>query len=729
MRISPPVAAVAVAVGIAAGPVAGAVAAGGLLVAALVAARVARRHVLWLALLVGIGSASARRVEAARAEGADDRVLDRVAGIVQGPIAHGANGDGALLDSGVYLWAPGRLVPGDRVEATGLLRSEGTFHNPATVARHGPPRLTARELRVIGHADGFAARVWGWADDTQRAWDAALDDPALRGIVAGDRGDVPKALDTRWRAAGIYHVLSVSGLHLAVVAGLAFWLLRRVLAVAPFGGRIRPDRWAAPPALVLAVGYTLVTGAQLATLRSLVAVALVLIGAFLERPVRVLDAIGIAALAILVARPVDLYDPSFQLSFVAAATLARIPRDPARGKLRTALVASAWVTLTTAPLTAYHFQQIAIGGIVGNLVLAPAVELFALPAALLGLLLHWRAPIRAAAFVVGLADRGAGLLAQVAPVGRIAVASSITLVALLALSMWIAGKPRYPRLAWLALCLAWAGARDPVPAGELRVTFLDVGQGDAALIELPDGAAWLVDAGGNPGAVDPTAPGAAIVRELAARAHDRVELAILSHPHPDHYLGFAALAAARVPVDEIWVAPGPDAPHSGLFASFADVAALLDTRIVHPPLGVAREEAGVQLVVLAPSYDGACAADPVRTVNDNSLVVALRYRGRTIVFAGDLEAEGEQALVDAGLGAADLVKVPHHGSPTSSTAPFVAALHPRAAIISCGRANRFGFPSPAVVDRWRAAGADVLRTDEHGAITAVIGDDGALEIR
>jgi hypothetical protein len=138
----------------------------------------------------------------------------------------------------------------------------------------------------------------------QSEWAAQIpgDDPAsaaLRGIVTGDRAGVPEQLDQRWRAVGIYHVLSVSGLHLAVVAGLAFALLRRLIAASPWGGRCRPARWAAPIALVLAIAYTLVTGCQLATLRALIVVAVALTSQLLDRPMRLVDALGIAAIAIL----------------------------------------------------------------------------------------------------------------------------------------------------------------------------------------------------------------------------------------------------------------------------------------------------------------------------------------------------------------------------------------------------------------------------------------------
>jgi len=751
---------VAVAPAIPLGPLAGLAG----LALVVVVAPLRRHRAALLAAGVAFGVARGARLPVAAPAGVtvDDRAVDRVVGVVRGPVVQGPRGDGALLETDaapIWLWAEQRLTPGARVAATGVVHTPRGLLDPsvpdrgdAARARGAELELTARSLERLGDDAGPIDVAWRWARATQAAWARAIDqaggDPiggaALRGIAVGDRGDVPPALDQRWRTVGIFHVLSVSGLHLAVVAGLAFGVLRRLVAASPWGGRARPARWAAPPALVLAIAYTMITGAQLATLRALIVIALVLLAQLLDRPLRLIDALGIAGLAILAWRPADLLDPSFQLSFVAALTLAlRPPGDHVRGVrgwLVRGFTTSAWVAITTAPITAFQFHQVAAGGVIGNLVLTPVVELVALPLGLAGVGLGVAPLITAAAWLVGLADRGAGLLAEVTPVGHVAVAGATTMTILVVLSLWIATRPRgrAVAIAWLALCVGWALGRAPPPRDALRVTFLDVGQGDAALLELPDGAVWLIDAGGNPGArdlVQAAAPGRAIDRVLAAYDHARIDLAILSHPHPDHYLGFAGLEA---PIGELWSAteaPAP-APRSALpgFAAIAGELATRGTRLVHPRLGVARTTAGVELTVWAPRYqptDGAalaCAADPVRSVNDNSLVVTVRYRGRTIVLAGDLEAEGEAELIAAGLGAVDVVKVPHHGSPTSSTPPFVAATHPRLAVISCGPANRFGFPSPEVVERWRAAGADIARTDRDGAITVTIHDDGALTI-
>jgi len=775
-RFGPCPVAIAVAAGVAAAPVLDQVGVPPWLRWLVVAAVIAgwRRHravVLAAGLALGAARGARPPVTAPDGVGLDDRVVDRVVGVVRGPVVHGPRGDGAVLDTGdaaIWLWAEQRLVPGERVAATGRVHTPRGLLDPAVPdraaavhARGADLEVTARSLERLGDEAGPVDRAWRWAGETQAAWVRAIagagGDPlgtvALRGIAAGDRGEVPPALDQRWRAVGIYHVLSVSGLHLAVVAGLAFGLLRRLVAASPWGGRTRPARWAAPPALVLAVGYTMITGAQLATLRSLVVIALVLIAQMIDRPLRLVDALGAAALAILVWRPADLYDPSFQLSFVAALTLALGGGGErgrgVRGWLVRGLTSSAWVALTTAPLTAYHFHQVAAGGVLGNLVLTPIVELVALPLGLAGAVLGVPPAIAAASWIVGLADRGAGLFAEVTPVGHVAVAGAAVMAVLVAVSLALAARAgRRDGLAaalWLALCATWSLGRSPPLPGALRVTFLDVGQGDAALIELPDGAVWLIDAGGNPGARDlaqATAPGRAVERVLAAYDHTRIALAIVSHPHPDHYLGLAAIEA---PIDELWAAEDTGAPRrdrgsgqaQGQAPGFAAIAAGLaarGTQLGHPPLGVARRQAGVELAVWAPRYQPAdgepprCAADPVRTVNDNSLVVALRYRGRTIVFTGDVEAEGEDALVAAGIGRADVVKVPHHGSPTSSTDGLVAATRPGLAVISCGAANAFGFPAPEVVERWRAAGASVARTDRDGAITVTIDSGGALAI-
>lgn len=717
---------------------------------AIAAAAIAVRRpsfVLAAALFGGLALGSHDRRRAVSIDTTDDRRVDQVTGRVEGPPLETAHGFGSLLvgDRGdrVWVWTRERLEAGQRVVVEGVARSARPSSGPALPDRADALRvrdadveLTARSVQRLGDEPLLVDDVWRWAGRQQRAWAehiarASDRDPAARaalaGIVVGVRRDIPPALDERWRRSGIYHVLSVSGLHLAVVAGLVFWLARRLVAASPWGQRSSPARWAAPPAFAIALAYTLVTGAQVATVRALVVVAIVLVAAMLDRPVRLIDALGVAAIALLAWRPAELFDPGFQLSFTATLALAVTARPTEQrgvlGWVRRGLAASLWIAIATAPITAYHFQHVMPSGIVGNLVLGPLLELAALPLALAGLALGWDAPIALAAWVVEVVDGGAAMFADHAIVGRVALVGPTLLAALVALSLVLAARARRTRVdfaLWLALCVGWAAGRTPPPAGALRVTFVDVGQGDAAIVELPDGAVWLVDAGGHAGARDPGAPGRAIDRVLAAYGHDRIALAMVSHPHPDHYAG---LAGMTTPVDELWLAPEPEPTVE--HARFAHATAALRRG---QPTSLVRGD--VALIAWWPRYDGhGIAADPVRGVNDNSLVVELRYRGRSILFTGDLEEEGEAALVATpGFGAVDVVKVPHHGSRTSSSAAFVAATRPALAVISCGVANAFDFPAPEVVARWQRAGATVLSTDRHGSITITIDAVGDLDI-
>lgn len=684
--------------------------------------------------------------------GADDRIVDRITGEVSGPVVVTQRGNGALLaGTATWVWATEPLTPGETIEVTGYLATPTGPRGPGLVdpadaarARGAEREISARSIRRLGDRPGMMDRWWRWAGQTQRGWVEDIDRAggdangraALRGIAVGDRSAVPPELDQRWRAVGIYHVLSVSGLHLAVVAGLLYALLRRLIAAAR--GELHPARWAAPVAFSLAVIYTMITGAQLATLRALIVVGVMFAGAMLDRPARLVDALAVAATLILIWRPGDLFDPGFQLSFAAALMLAlrqgSTRRPGVRGWLVHQLATSAWVTLVTAPITSFHFHEVTAGGVIGNLILTPLVELIALPLALVGLVLDIGPALAFSSWLVGLVDTVAAPLAEVSPVGSIALASPLLLAGLVVITLALAANKLPRAVGWIALCLAWSLGRVPPPEGSVRVTFVDVGQGDASLVELPDGTVILIDAGGLANARDPAVaarPGRTIKRVLAAYGRDHIDLAIISHPHPDHYLG---LAGIDVPIRELWFAPEAEEREGSPFRALVAQLEQRGTRIGHPALGAILERAGVTLTALAPRYQPAqdapftLAADPVRSVNDNSLVISLRFAGRTILFTGDIEAEGEEQLIAAGLARVDVLKVAHHGSPTSSSEAFIATAHPALAVISCGRGNTFGFPSPAVLARLAAVGAEVARTDREGSIAVVVGADGALTV-
>ncbi len=794
------------------GSIGGAIAAWLVCVTAILAAAVitGRREIVILAALFAGGAASA--AERARADRGMTAVAAAAAapagsragaaaifeGVVARPVERGDGWRRAYIDvegqaSGGRLigvsWRAavtdqqdGTLLPGDRVRFRGAPRLPIGYANPGAFDRArywqaqgvdalvsaAPPGIVRvavgaeRGAWIIGAGEMPGWRWAGWARERARrailpGGGTATDDgrALLAALVIGERSAVPPRIEETFRKAGVSHVLSVSGLHLAAVSLLLFRLARSLwLRKARLAVLIPADRAAAIIAAPVAIAYTMMTGAETATVRALVATLVALGGAALGRRIDGWTALAAAALAILVLSPWSVYDPSFQLSFAAAAALLVAARITARpraaagdtgSRARRAVhwiwrlvVASALATAVTAPITALHFGAIQPAGVLTNLVVVPIAELIVLPLGLAGALLGsiW-SPLGAPLIqVAGALAGGLAWLveraASVSPVIDVAPPTALHLAAIAAALMALAWLRPWRRalaavaLAALVVAAAWAHGRWIRGEG-VTVTFLDVGQGDATVIELP-GETWLIDAGGRlfdpPGQHAPGRHAAADPGEqavwpfLRARGTRRLDLVVISHPHPDHYGGLAALAR-HMPIGELWIT-GDDAHDPRWDALLADLAAR-GVRVTIPAPGQPHARAGARLLTLAPA-----APDPDRSVNDNSLVVRLDYAGRSILFTGDVEGEGEAALPAAALTHVDIVKVPHHGSRTSSSPALVAATTPSLAIVSCGRRNRFGFPAPQVVDRWLASGARVLRTDRDGAITVRIAPSGTL---
>ena len=656
--------------------------------------------------------------------------------------------------------------PGDHVVVHGRLRAPRALHNPgnhgrvlADRARGIDGTMTAPHIEIVGYRWTLARIIAHW----HQAWRATLDRsiPAgpgravTAGVVLGDRWEFDDTMNQRWRDAGVFHALSVSGLHLVVVALGTLGLLRRLVVLVPIGQRFDPVRLAAVPALLAALGYTLLTGGQVATWRAMLAVTLVIAARVVHVRVAHVRVWGVVALFMMIVAPLQVFDPSFQLTFCATYALIALPAAPLvgvgktpRGKrllgwLGQSLRTSVWVTLLTAPITAFHFQQVAVAGVVANLLVLPMIELLVIPAALLALLgaSVWPALGDAVLPLVGQVAHAANAVtsyvAAWAPVGHIGLAHGVAAATAVAGLAWLLARSRrsFADVAVVAIVLtAWWWGVDHRASATLRVTFLDVGQGDAAIIETPSNQVWLIDAGGFPNreGIGKTASGDAVVRALRARGLHRIDDAWLSHPHPDHYLGLLRVVA-QLPVRRLWLPVGFD-DEAGEFGHVVDQLRAAGVQIRRPPLGLVAAEPGVTLRLLAPRYlrgdlgSVLAASDPVRTVNDNSAVLLLEYAQRRVLFLGDVEYEGEMNLL-AGLPPVDVVKVAHHGSRTSSDLALVEALRPSVAVISCGFANPFGFPHAEVVERWQQVGSRVLRTDQDGAITVLITPDSELAWR
>lgn len=299
------------------------------------------------------------------------------------------------------------------------------------------------------------------------------------------------------------------------------------------------------------------------------------------------------------------------------------------------------------------------------------------------------------------------------------------------------------RLAWISftvwLTFAALIATHPfaprLARNRLEVTVLDVGQGDSIFVAFPDGRTMLVDGGGLPGGtyLHGHRPGIDIGEDVVSpylwsRGLKRIDVVALTHGHEDHLGGLPAVLR-NFRVGELWVGRDVEsAPYRGLISQ----AALRGVPVIHRVAGEHFDWSAVQVRVLWPADD-----DAVKTAtNDDSLVMRLEDRHRVLLLTGDIERPVERGLLaqqadghpdSAGELAADFLKVPHHGSKTSTTQPFLDAVHPSFAAISVGESNTFGHPSPEVIDRLSAEGVLLMRTDRDGAITALT-DGTNLEV-
>ncbi|HEU4335022.1 MAG TPA: ComEC/Rec2 family competence protein, partial [Candidatus Eisenbacteria bacterium] len=651
---------------------------------------------------------------------------------------------------------PGGVAPGAWLARDGL---EGTLDaEPGGVEAWSPER---RE-RAAGPAPAatiLAALRVATADRIEAA--ARSEAAALaRGMLLGDRAGVAPETRESFRNAGTFHILSISGLHVCIVAGF-------MAAGARALGLGATSALAAE--LCGLAAYVVFVGAPPPALRSALLWSLTRGARFLGRSASPFAGWGAAGIVLHLADPALVHDLGFLLSFGAvlglfagsALTAGRAPDADAprlhrwRHAIVTGCAAGAGAALGTLPVEAIVFGSVPVAGPVANLVVIPLTTLFLAESILLAAAV-WLAPPPllealggaldlAAALMVGANDLFGGRIEPIAlhRAPPLAAAATAALALLGAAALAHAGAApaagargtRARRWAAAGLLVAallaalvprsWT-PRFPWERGEragraVALVALDVGQGDAALLLGAGASAVLVDAGPRSEWRDEGR--VAIEPALRAEGVERVIAAISSHGHRDHEGGFLWLAR-RGWLDRV-VENGGGSRDRDAWRSAVErrgsAVALAPGRAVRFGCGawavrVEGPRAGEDPALRAETAQGARGA-PNTAENDRSLVASALAGGWSALFPGDVEEAGERAWLDAGaVGGADVLKVPHHGSRTSSTPEWVARVRPRVAIVSAGAGNRHGHPSPATLARYRRAGAWVVRTDLEGAI-------------
>ncbi len=533
----------------------------------------------------------------------------------------------------------------------------------------------------------------------------------IAAISVGARHLITSEQWAQYAKTGTSHLMAISGLHVGLAAAVMYVCTLFLLGCLRHRGNNRDV--AVCMSLLTAVGYALISGLAVPALRATLMLAMVTAVLLRRRHPRAFVILCAACLVIVILDPLATMSPGFKLSFAAVMLLAWFanrltPLSGVPSLLRPAYaLRSLWtmqliLLLGLLPLTVLMFHRIALVAPFINLLAVPLFSFLTVPLVLIGIVLVGPlrplgdAALHAAAASIELLEWliGKSLLLPYADLTTATVERGAWLYLLLPL-VWVVAAPGGPGryVAWLA-ALALTLYRPGGPsAGCADVTVLDVGQGMAVVVQTQEHVV-VFDTG--PSFFSGTNMGDRVVLPyLAGRGIERIDMLIVSHADIDHAGGARALLSALA-VDEV-LAGEP-------IASIG-----VETRACTS--GMRWRWDGVLFRILHPEVDAP------REGNDASCVLLIETGAYRLLLTGDIEAPAERRLVrEHMLPRVEVVTVPHHGSRTSSTGSFIAALGPSIAIVSAGHGNRWGFPKDDVVGRWRHAGADVLQTAVSGAI-------------
>ena len=542
----------------------------------------------------------------------------------------------------------------------------------------------------------------------------AVPDASARFITALALGDTRGLGNLDWeilRATGLTHLIAISGFHVGLVAGFGAGLGRALYWLLPALGRRWPrPQGSAAMALLLAAAYTALAGFALPTVRTLLMIAAVVLARIARRPQTLAQSFALAMIGVLLFDPASVLAPGFWLSFLGVAWLAWcLPHRRGDGLLRPFLAAQAVAMLGLLPLTVWFFSQASLPGPLVNLVGIPWISLVVVPLALIGLALEPLLPAGAALcwqLAAGLMQwlwRGLEWVASWPPAlawlpepGLSATVMALLGVFWLLLPRAVPGKPL---AALMLLPLLWP-APDRPGHGEVDLHLLDVGQGLALVVRTRDHV-LLYDAGpAPPRGMD--LGEAVVVPALRALAVARIDRLVLSHGDNDHAGGAAAVIRAFAP-------PLVMAPEG-----WADEG-------MHPCVaGQSWHWDGVGFEFLHPTPHFPYLR------NDSSCVLSIRAGGQHALLSGDIgrHVEARLARLPPERIRADLLLVPHHGSDSSSSLDFLAAVRPTLGLLAVGEGNRFGLPKPVVLDRYDRYSVTLHDSAGSGAISVRLGPGG-----
>ncbi|MBA4493100.1 DNA internalization-related competence protein ComEC/Rec2 [Paenactinomyces guangxiensis] len=564
----------------------------------------------------------------------------------------------------------------------------------------------------------------------------------IRGMLLGERNEVDPDLEADYSALGIVHLLSISGLHVGVIVACLYFILKRA-------GLTREK--AALFVMLSLPFYVLLTGAGAPVVRSAVMAGLAMLAVLLNRWKDTLSFLAFSLLIQLWVNPYQMVEAGFQLSYLVTAALIICVKPLAQKLpfpwiwLNQGVAVTLVAQVVSFPVLIRHFHEFSFISWLANLLFVPVTSSLVIPLSMLALGVSlvkesWGSLLaELASLLLDLIHTGVYLLLQLPWVHANWVPPSfvwILFYGMVSVYLWISwtgdliDSARHRVIAGLCFTSLIVAAHQ-MPAWDREqatITFLDVGQGDCTVIETMKGKVILVDGGGIPAfpreswqkRSDPFEVGKKVlVPYLKYRGIRRIDELVLTHGDLDHIGGLQAVAE-RFPVGRVIRNPHP--PRSLVEGKLLQTLVKKGTPVYTVSPGSTREiEPGVKWQFLHPDRKNLGSKD---RSNDDSVVFLLSVYHYRVMMTGDLEHTGEKKILSAwDLPEVHLLKVAHHGSRTSTQEEWLQALRPRQAVISAGTGNRYGHPSPEIIQRLQSYGVRIWRTDLHGAVTVQIGQD------
>jgi competence protein ComEC len=616
-----------------------------------------------------------------------------------------------------------------------------------------------------GFKNPFLLQMESWRDHIRDFLNREANPPTssiFKALVLGEQGDIPEDVKECFILTGTAHLLAISGDQFGIVALLSFSLLIWILKRSEFLLlSISVKKWAAGLTIPCIILYAFIAGGGISVIRAAIMVITFLLSILLNRERDLLHTLALAAFLILVFSPPSLFDVSFQLSFLAVLSiLYLVPRilEGFKQEGISILLKTSWkknifkyimlsllvtgvAILGTAPFVALHFNRFSPIGFFTNLFIIPWVGFLIVPLSLTASIFSFFfTPL--ATFLININGFITLILLRVLAffaslpfasffVSTPTVFEIVLFYILLFLVVHLKKRKSARYLFWglcvvLVLDLTYWNLKDLFQK-DLRLTLIDVGHGDSILIEFPKGEKMLMDGGGLH--EDRFDIGKKVIAPLLWKKKiRRIDTLILTHPDPDHLKGLIFIAS-QFSIGQFW-----DNGYQTESESYLQLKKILGERMIKTQS--LDEETpsqminGVEISFLNPpawKTTQRKVQNP-RDLNNSSLVMKLRFRDVSVLLAGDIGKEAEERMLRKGYPLrADILKIPHHGSSSSSSLLFLERVKPSYAILSVGERNIGRLPHPEVLKRYRQLGSRILRTDKHGAIT-VITDGEKIEV-